>query len=60
MYYDGCTDHHFFLLIIPVTPHEKYNAILLNIICIDRMLASLNNTLQILVKRVGLVDVLVF
>lgn len=40
--------------------HHTYYVILLNIICIDRMLASLNNTLQILVKRVGLVDVLVF
>lgn len=40
--------------------HHTYYVILLNIICIDRMLASLNNTLQILVKHVGLVDVLVF
>lgn len=33
---------YFFLRIIPVTPHEKYNVILLNSICIDRMLASLS------------------
>lgn len=53
MYNDGCTEHQFFF-------HPTYYVILLNIICIDRMLASLNNTLQILVKHVGLVDVLVF
>lgn len=53
MYNDGCTEHQFFF-------HHTYYVILLNIICIDRMLASLNNTLQILVKHVGLVDVLVF
>lgn len=53
MYNDGCTEHQFFF-------HHTYYIILLNIICIDRMLASLNNTLQILVKHVGLVDVLVF
>lgn len=50
MFNDGCTDHQ-------ICFHHTYSVILLNIICIDRMLASLNNTLQILV---GLVDVLVF